>query len=208
MKYAIEAELRRLFKAKAELDIIKVFSIGEPVFAPTMHYPIVIIFAERRLVFDEEMGIWVYRYTGYVAAETFIQDDYEVEDREMDVTSQLTLRSILDSVTDVMEDNQSLGNLLEGDETVRVIQVGDKTYALRKRNEKSPRPCLRYPPAVSGEGTFPSYTRPPPRPVCKLEFHDACRRQFAEGRPIPPPVPPPNLASITPSPRPVDLGST
>lgn len=135
MKYAIETELRRLFKAKAELDIIKVFSIGEPIFAPLMHYPVVIIFAERRLVSDEEMGIWVYHYTGYVAAETFIQDDYEVEDREMDVTSQLTLRSILDSVTDVMEDNQSLGNLLEGDETVRAIQVGDKTYALQKRDE-------------------------------------------------------------------------
>lgn len=135
MKYAIEDELRRLFKAESSLDNVQAFWIGEPVFIEIDDYPAVIIFAETRLVFQEESGIWVYRYLGYVAAETYIQDDYEIEDREADVTSLLTVRAILDSVTDVMEDNQSLGNLLEGDEQVRAIQVGDKIYGLQQRDE-------------------------------------------------------------------------
>ena len=134
MKYAIEVELRRLFKAESSLDNVQALFIGEPNFVQLHHFPMIIIFTEQRLVFDEETGIWVYRYLGYVAAETFIQDDYEVKDREMDVTSLLTLRSILDSVTDVMEDNQSLGNLLEGNEKVREIQVGDKNYGRQKRD--------------------------------------------------------------------------
>lgn len=134
MKYAIEVELRRLFKAESALDDVQLFTIGEPPFVNLEDFPIVIIFAEQRLVFDEETGIWIYRYTGYIACETFIQDDYEVENREMDVISLLTVRAVLDSVTDVIEVNLSLGSLVDGTEKVRVIQVGNKNYGIRERD--------------------------------------------------------------------------
>ena len=134
MKYAIETKLRDLFKAASSLDDVKVFSVGEPVFIVQQHFPMVIIFLEQRLTSAEETGVWIYNYIGYLAAETFIQDDYEIKNRAMDVTSLLTMRDILDAATDVIEGNLSLDNIVDDTETVRNIQVGDKIYGLRQRD--------------------------------------------------------------------------
>ncbi len=135
MKFAIEDKIRDLFKADSGLDEINLFIIGEPVYIELDNYPAMIIFIEQQDPSDEETGIWVYRYTGYVACETFIQDDLRVEDRESDVTSVLTVRTLLDVGSKILEKNLNLGSLVSNDETVRKIALATKVYGLITRQD-------------------------------------------------------------------------
>ena len=58
-----------------------------------------------------------------------------VEDRECDVTSALTVRTLLDVASQILEKNLSLGSLIEGDEKVRKIQLNTKIYGLTTRQD-------------------------------------------------------------------------
>ena len=57
MKYAIETAIRDFYKADSDLDEVKLFIIGEPVFIELDHYPAIIIFVEQQVPFDVETGI-------------------------------------------------------------------------------------------------------------------------------------------------------
>lgn len=134
MKYAIEREIRRLYKADSRLNNIKLFFIGEPIDIGLSDFPAIIIFMTEQVPFAEESGIWVYRYRGYVACETALQDNYNPEDREVDVESVLSIRSILDVASQILESNLSLGSLVENTERVRVLQLERKVYSLTNRD--------------------------------------------------------------------------
>jgi hypothetical protein len=133
LKFAIEEKIRELFKANSLLDKVKLFFIGEPIFIQLQHYPTVIIMVERQVPTDEETNTWVYRYQGYVAAETALMDDYVVENREADVESLLLIRQILDDASKTLEANLNLGSLVSDDEKVRAISLGEKIYTLTNR---------------------------------------------------------------------------
>lgn len=136
MKYAIELKIRALFKAEVTLDSVKAIFIGEPLFISIQHYPALIIFMQRQIPFQEETGIWVYRYQGSVGCEAFIQDNYTVKDRESDVESLLTIRNILDIASGIIEDNISLGSIIDDEgERVRAIETGEKVYGLLNRQD-------------------------------------------------------------------------
>ena len=134
MKNAIEQELQDLFIADSRLDEVKVFFIGEPPIIRDNDYPASVIFVEQQIPSDEETGIWVYTYSGYLAAETLIIDRYEVKNRRSTMISFLTMRDILDSMTDIAEENLALGNIISGNETTRVIKIGLKTYGFKERS--------------------------------------------------------------------------
>ena len=133
MKYAIETTIRDLFKADSSLDNVKLFFVGEPAFIQISDYPCIIIFVERQVPFDEETGIWVYRYQGYIASETLIMDNYKPKDREADVDSLLMIRTILDNASKNLEANLSLGNIVDEGEISRRIQTAEKVYGLATR---------------------------------------------------------------------------
>lgn len=135
MKYAIETKIRSLFKADNTLDDVKLFYIGEPIFIQLSDYPCVIIFVERQIPFDEETGIWVYRYQGYVAAETFLLDNYKPKDREADVDSVLIIRNILDNTSKNLEANLALDSIVEEGEVVRRILTAEKIYTITNRQD-------------------------------------------------------------------------
>lgn len=133
MKYAIETKIRNLFKADSNLDNVQLFFIGEPPFIQINDYPCIIIFIEGQTPFDEETGIWVYRYQGYIASETLLMDNYKPKDREADIDSLLTIRTILDNASKILEANLSLGNIVDEGETARRIQTAEKIYGLANR---------------------------------------------------------------------------
>ncbi len=135
MKYAIETKIRDLFKADSDLDTVQLFFVGEPLFIQLNDYPCIIIFVERQIPFDEETGIWVYRYQGYVASETFLMDDYKPKDREADMDSLLQIRTLLDFASKNLEENLSLGNIVDEGETSRRIQTAEKVYSLTSRQD-------------------------------------------------------------------------
>ncbi len=133
--FAVEQKMRELFKADSRLDDIKLFLIGEPIYLDIDHYPAIIIFAEQQEPSDEETGIWVYRYTGYVAAEMMIQDDLRPKDREAEMSSVLSIREYLDAASKILEANLTLGALVSEGETVRRIQLATKIYGLTQRQD-------------------------------------------------------------------------
>ena len=135
MKYAIESKIRDLFKADSDLDDIQLFWIGEPLFIRTNDYPCVFIFVESQIPFDEETGLWVYRYGGYVALETRLTDTYKPKNREADMDSLLLIRRLLDAASQNLEENLTLDNLTEDDETVRRIQTAEKVYSIVNRQD-------------------------------------------------------------------------
>lgn len=135
MKYAIETKIRDLFKADSNLDEIQLFFIGEPLFIHLNDYPCMIIFVERQIPFDEETGIWVYRYQGYVGCETFLIDAYTPKDREADMDSLLQIRTLLDFASKNLEQNLALDNIVDEGETVREIQTAEKVYSLTSRQD-------------------------------------------------------------------------
>lgn len=133
MKYAIETKIRALLKADSDLDTVQLFFIGEPAFIQMNDYPCIIIFVEQQIPFDEETGIWVYRYQGYIASETLLMDNYKPKDREADIDSLLTIRTILDIASKILEANLALGNIVDEAETARRIQTAEKVYGLANR---------------------------------------------------------------------------
>lgn len=133
MKSAIEEKLQDLFIADSDLDDIKVFIRGEPIVIPLGDYPACIIFLSGQTRVAEETGLWIYHYDGYIAVETQTPDKYIVNARKATIESYGTVRTLLDAITDNLESNLSLENLVSGSETVRVIDVGDKVYGLTDR---------------------------------------------------------------------------
>ena len=137
MKYAIETKLQDLFIADSSLDEVKVFFIGEPYIIRNTDYPAVIIFIQDQVTTTPQTGVWIYNYTGYLAVETLIPDRYEPKDRAATIDSFLTVRTILDAMTDLLqlEANLALDNLTSDGETVRVLtlEANTKTYGFAER---------------------------------------------------------------------------
>lgn len=134
MKHAIELKLNDLFIADSSLDTVKVFFIGEPYLIRNADYPASIIFVQGQDPIRLESGIWVFNYTGLLAVETLIVDRYEPKNRTAIIDSFLAMRDILDAMTDNLETNLELDNLVDDDETVRVITVGVKNYGFAERS--------------------------------------------------------------------------
>lgn len=130
---AIGAQMQTLFIADSDLDSIPVFILGEPIAIPAHLYPACIIFVLGQTPLYEETGLWVYRYDGYIAIEANIPDHWTVTSRKATIPSYSTVSSLLDAATDNLESNQTLGGLVNGTETVRVIGTGDKIYGLQQR---------------------------------------------------------------------------
>lgn len=134
MADAIEDKLQDLFIADSNLDDIDAFIRGEPITIPTDIDPVGIIFLATQLLSDEETGVWVYRYVGYVAVETLVTEEWAVTARKATVPSYPDMRNLLDALTNVLEVNISLDSISQGTESVRKItRIGDKVYGLRER---------------------------------------------------------------------------
>lgn len=133
MADAIETKFQDLFSADTALDPVKVFCRGEPLVVPDGDYPLVILFVIAQGRIAQETGLWIYQYDGYIAVETKVPDGYTVHSRRVTIDSYTLIRDLLDAITTNLEANLSLDGLTNETETVRVIDVGNKSYGLQDR---------------------------------------------------------------------------
>lgn len=137
MKFAIESKIRDLLIADLDLSDVKLYFIGEPAFIRNADYPTIIIFVERQTPSDEETGIWVYRYLGYIASETRLMDIYKPKDKKAEMDSLLLIRRLLDAASQNLETNLTLDSLVEDDEIVRRIITSEKVYSIINRQDNT-----------------------------------------------------------------------
>ncbi len=137
MAEAIEDKLITLFLAESALSEVKKFIIGEPEFIPQHYYPVAILFITGQTPLREASGIHNYQYQGFVAVETILPEDLspdDLEPRKIRITSYTDMRQYLDKMTDIVEQNEALGDLTDADGEVTLqILSGLKDYFVNPR---------------------------------------------------------------------------
>ena len=142
MADGLENQIITLLQANSVFDEIRVFDTEERAVVPNSHLPLMVIsitgqeeVLQLQGEIGPESGIIKYTYTGYISCEIRVADKANIgSDRVALRGSKGSIRTYLDTASDVLEQYPRLSNYVFGGETVRSLSRTQKDYFIQERN--------------------------------------------------------------------------
>lgn len=136
----IEDQIITLLKLDSALDDVT-FDREERAVIPNGYYPLLIVSVDQEEEVTQniptdapETGLIKFLYTGHIAAETRSVDQLTKKDRILERGSKSTIRTLLDTCSNVFETYPRLNSLVYSGEIVRYVErVGPKTHGFLDR---------------------------------------------------------------------------